>query len=848
VGTQVEPQSRVLGTRSVDAAGPAVDGKYFRFDGHRFPVRGVTYGTFARSELGLFPNLERVKRDFEAMDEANVNTVRTYTVPERPVFDLAEEVGLKLLVGVWWDDPRYLDRPTPEAWQAMAAEARAAVKQAASTYAGHPAVLGFVVGNEIPGSLVRWHGRRRVEDLLCSLHEAGKEVAPEALFGYANYPTTEYLDTSCFDFDCFNVFLENEFAYRRYLAQLQVDTGARPLVLSELGLDSASQGEQRQAEVLEWQLRGAMEHGVAGTCAFSWTDEWWVGGKKVEGWNFGLTREDRGPKEALGVVADHYEGGLLASRTNWPKVSVVVCAYQAESTIKECLQSLTRLNYPDYEVLVVDDGSTDATAELADGYPVRVISGGRLGLSGARNLGLEQATGAIVAYLDADARADEDWLTHLVVGLDPADAAGVGGPNLSPPEDPSVAQCVSRAPGGPVHVLLDNERAEHVPGCNMAFWRERLLEIGGFDPIYRAAGDDVDVCWKLQDLGYSIRFHPAALVWHHSRGRVRDFWRQQVGYGKAEALVARNHPDKFNGFGQAIWHGVIYGSASLLPGRSFIYFGRFGEAPFQRLYHERSEFRVLTGLYLVLGLLLATLFDPRLLPLPLVGIVGLLSASLAQGIRVARRDGLSPSWRLGGLIGLLSLLQPVAREAGRLRSRRLSFPLDSSLETRFPTLQPAGRRLFCAKWVQEQDRNAFLEELRDRLRAKLLQARGASAWEGTDLVCDSKLFWRARMVSYVQWDVLYLRLGYELRLRRLVFLTLAVVLAGVCATYFATGLPVAIDLWWPGLAAVAAAALVGSVLAERWLFGRRMHRALMTDHATATANPGRPDQRRTGVR
>jgi GT2 family glycosyltransferase len=822
-------------------AGPEVDGKFLRFGGERFYVRGVTYGTFAETELGLFPGLKRVEEDFAAMAAVGINTVRTYTVPGPEIFDLAEELGLKLLVGVWWDDPRYLDRPTAEAWKVMADQARAAVRQAARTYAGHPAVLGFVVGNEIPGSLVRWHGRQRVEDLLCCLHHAGKEVAPEALFSYANYPTTEYLDTSCFDFDCFNVFLENAFAYRRYLAQLQIDTGDRPLVLSELGLDSASQGEQRQAEVLEWQLQGAIEHGLAGTCVFSWTDEWWVGGKKVEGWNFGLTREDREPKQALGVVAEHYEGGLLASRTNWPKVSAVVCAYQAESTIEECLRSLTKLNYPDYEILVVDDGSTDGTAELANCYPVRVISGGRLGLSGARNLGLEQAAGDIVAYLDADARADEDWLTHLVVGLDPPDAAGVGGPNISPPEDPPVARCVSRAPGGPVHVLLDNERAEHVPGCNMAFWRDRLVEIGGFDPIYRAAGDDVDVCWKLQNLGYSIRFHPAAIVWHHSRGRVRDFWRQQVGYGKAEALVSRNHPDKFNGFGQAIWHGVIYGSASLLPGRSFIYFGRFGEAPFQRLYHERSEFRVLTGLYLVLGLLLAALFDPRLLPLPLVGIVGLLSASLARGIRVARSDGLSPSWRLGSLIVLLCLLQPVARETGRLRSRRLSFPLDSSLEARFPTLQSAGRRLFFAKWVQEQDRNAFLEEVRHRLRAKLLQARGASPWEGTDLVCDSRLFWRARMVSYVQWDVLHLRLGYELRLRRLVFLTLAVVLAGVCATYFAAGLPAAIDLWWPGLAAVAAAALVGSILTERWLFGQRMHRALVTDSAaTYRSEPEQP--------
>jgi O-antigen biosynthesis protein len=243
---------------------PEVDGKFLRCDGERFYVRGVTYGTFAATELGLFPGKERVEEDFAAMVAVGINTVRTYTVPEGAVLDLAEKLGLKLLVGVWWDDPRYLERPTAEAWKEMATEARAAVGRAAGTCGEHPAVLGFVVGNEIPGPIVRWHGQRRVEGLLRSLYEAGKEAAPNALFSYANYPTTEYLDTSCFDFDCFNVFLEDELAYRRYLAQLQIDTADRPLILTELGLDSASHGERRQAEVLEWQLRGAMEYGRHG--------------------------------------------------------------------------------------------------------------------------------------------------------------------------------------------------------------------------------------------------------------------------------------------------------------------------------------------------------------------------------------------------------------------------------------------------------------------------------------------------------------------------------------------------------------------------------------------------------
>ena len=230
--------SVVCAGRSERYAGPKVDGKFLRVGGERFYVRGVTYGTFAETELGLFPRREQVKEDFAAMAAVGINTVRTYTVPGPEILDLAEEVGLKLLVGVWWDDPRYLDLVDGGSWKKMAAEARAAVKEAAESYAGHPAVLGFILGNEIPGPVVRWHGRGRVEELLRSLFETGKDTAPEALFSYANYPTTQYLDTSCFDFDCFNVFLENESAYRRYLAQLQVSTGDRPLLLTELGLDS----------------------------------------------------------------------------------------------------------------------------------------------------------------------------------------------------------------------------------------------------------------------------------------------------------------------------------------------------------------------------------------------------------------------------------------------------------------------------------------------------------------------------------------------------------------------------------------------------------------------------------
>ena len=118
------------------------------------------------------------------------------------------------------------------------------------------------------------------------------------------------------------------------------------------------------------------------------------------------------------------------------------------------------------------------------------------GLATARNEGFRAARGELVAYLDADAYPTPEWPYYLALALDRPDVGGVGGPNLPPRDDPPGAQVVARAPGGPVHVLTSDDRAEHVPGCNMAFWKIVLEEVDGFDPVYTAAGDDVDLCWR----------------------------------------------------------------------------------------------------------------------------------------------------------------------------------------------------------------------------------------------------------------------------------------------------------------------------------------------------------------
>lgn len=153
-----------------------------------------------------------------------------------------------------------------------------------------------------------------------------------------------------------------------------------------------------------------------------------------------------------------------------------------------------------------------------------------------------------------------------------------------------VAESVANAPGGPIHVLVSDREAEHIPGCNMAFRTAALRALGGFDPTFRAAGDDVDVCWRLRDRGWRIGFNPAAVVWHRRHDSVRAYWRLQRGYSEAEALVERKWPERHNGAGHPAWNGRIYGPEAQSPsilGRRRIHYGKWGSALFQSLYEHK---------------------------------------------------------------------------------------------------------------------------------------------------------------------------------------------------------------------------------------------------------------------
>jgi GT2 family glycosyltransferase len=741
---------------AVSAAPVSRLGKFLYAGNEKFFVRGTTYGAFPPNSAGdQFPERGDAVRDLALMRQAGINTVLTYTVPPVWLLDELHERGMKAIVTTpWMEYVCFLQ--TKRDRDQVYREVRDGVARCQR----HPAILMYCIGKEIPPPIVRWHGARKVERFLSELCDIARQQDPTHLVTYTNFPTTEYLELGFVDVFTFNVYLHQRDQFCAYLSRLQHLAGELPLVLTEFGMCSFRHGRDGQAAFIDWQLQEAFDHGLAGAVVFGWTDPFYQDNCLVEEWGFGLVDGKRRTKPSYEVARRHFLAPTSIADREWPRVSVVVAFRNAARTLAECLDSLLELNYPDYEVIVVNDGSTDASAAIMERYPFRKITHPvNLGISAGRNSGLRAATGRIVAYIDSDARADPDWLRYLAATYVEQGVAGVGGPNPVPPEDAWVAQCVFRAPGGPTQVMLDDCTAEHIPGCNMSFLKSALEDVGGFDEQFRTAADDVDICWRLIDAGYRLGFNASAVVWHHRRPSVGAYWRQQVGYGLSESRLERKFPGKFNGWGHTFWGGRIYAPYPFfrLFGKPVVYQGLWGSAPFQSMYDPGGRGaltylpRAMEWHFGLIALLAFGLFYKPALFIAALGVMYTafyccFCAAGANVENVRAVDGPPTLWRRlrwRSMIALLTLLEPVARDWGRLKGGLTPW--------RTAILAP-GARVGVAKIVRQWhpfrrglewsrkggpglEKFAFLERLTNRLVA----GHAAVGWNPTTEAWDLKI-------------------------------------------------------------------------------------------------------------
>jgi len=738
-----------------------VRAKFF-FEGDRkFFVKGATYGPFAPDANDeYFGNPEKAEEDFKLMQEAGINLVRIYYVPPKWFLDLCEKFGVRALISIpWAEHLEFLkDRKIRRA-------AEKAVIEGVRKNAGHSAIFGYLVGNEIPSTMVRWLGARQVTEFVEHLINLGRGEDPNVLFSYASYPPTEYLLPQNADFTTFNVYLHNQTDFERYLARLQNLAEEKPLILGEFGMDTIRHPEEEQAEMLRWHVESVVRGGLAGTIIYAWTDEWFRGGMEIMDWNFGLVRRDRTKKKAFFTIKELFGGNEPVIRKvklpRYPKVSVIVCSYNGAMTLDRCLESLKHIDYPDYEVILVDDGSKDNTPEIAAKHSWAVnIRQENKGLSVARNVGGWAAKGEILAYTDSDCMADPDWLYFLVGTLLSGDYAGVGGPNISPPAENWIQACVSAAPGGPSHVLLTDVVAEHIPGCNMGFYKWAFEKVGGFDPEYRKAGDDVDFCWRLQQENQVIAFSPAAIVWHYRRFTLKAFQKQQEGYGEAESLLRFKHLVFFGPTGTAKWKGQIYGAPRFtwLVNRPIIYHGVFGEGLFQSIYPSPQS-EIAAYLSSIEWLALTIFIFALSIPLPVLRIVpylmfgGTFLVALSYMIN-AKLEAKHDTVLARLLVTFLAFAQPLVRGWTRyftwLKFKRTPPAVIASHEENFtPTRGSKSRLNF---WTENgQGRERLLPEIIQALETEGWNYSTDTGWKNWDIQIYGSFWWGIKVRSVTEY-------------------------------------------------------------------------------------------------
>ncbi len=230
-----------------------------------------------------------------------------------------------------------------------------------------------------------------------------------------------------------------------------------------------------------------------------------------------------------------------------PSVTVIVPVRNGEPTIEPLLESLQSLDYDrkKVEVVVVDGNSTDKTRDIVKKYPVKLIVERKKGLNAARNTGIKNSNGKIIAFTDCDCVVPSNWVTKIVENFkDPqvscvgGSAKGLNGDFISQYADNSIVPLMplfkKREELNMVKPFL-----RHPAGCNMAFRRKATEEVGCFDESIQYGFDEVEFTERVCRAGYKMVLDPNVFVWHKHRSTLKEFLRQNFRYGRGSGVLLK---------------------------------------------------------------------------------------------------------------------------------------------------------------------------------------------------------------------------------------------------------------------------------------------------------------------
>ncbi|MDK2970409.1 MAG: hypothetical protein PWP23_164 [Candidatus Sumerlaeota bacterium] len=230
-----------------------------------------------------------------------------------------------------------------------------------------------------------------------------------------------------------------------------------------------------------------------------------------------------------------------------PDVSVIVPFYNRRNEVAACLESILRQRVEGFtfEVIAIDNGSTDGTREALEDFPVRVVDCARRGPAAARNEGIKAARGGIVAMTDSDCVVSRNWLVQLVEPFRDERVLLSGGRirAFDVETGPALFSEVYGVINQRKLFLARDEFPPYFATANAAFRREALAAVGGFDEELWMC-EDADLCWRVLERGGSIAYNPAAVVRHRHRSTIPGLYHQSVGYGAGTTALFVKHRKK----------------------------------------------------------------------------------------------------------------------------------------------------------------------------------------------------------------------------------------------------------------------------------------------------------------
>ncbi len=227
-------------------------------------------------------------------------------------------------------------------------------------------------------------------------------------------------------------------------------------------------------------------------------------------------------------------------------ISVIVPAYNAAESLSHCLRALRHQDLPpsEYEVIVVDDGSTDDTSAVAEAAGARVIRIEHSGPAAARNAGLQAARGEIILFTDADCEPVPHWARTLAEALKQPEVVGAKGTYLTRQREP-IARFVQVEYEERYARMAGRDRIDHVDTYSAGYRRSVILANGGFDPSFREpAIEDQELSFRLAAKGYRLVFVPQAQVYHRHVASIPAYFRRKYRIGYWKALLLRWLPEK----------------------------------------------------------------------------------------------------------------------------------------------------------------------------------------------------------------------------------------------------------------------------------------------------------------